>query len=100
GQRELLPLAEGHIDASGPRRTQLRLEPRRQARDDVPGAGAIDGGDNSGLVIHAGHVAEADGVAGAKFEAEEILERTRQTLAPLVGRHAGERRLVDEDRSG
>src|SRR5213593_428571 len=75
GQRELLPLAERHIDASGPRRTQLRLEPRRQARDDVPGAGAIDGGDNSGLVIYAGHVAEADGVAGAKLEAEEILER-------------------------
>ena len=35
----------------------------------------------------------------AELEAEEILERARQARAPLVGRHARQRRVVDEDRA-
>ena len=40
GERELLPLAERHLDAAGPGRAELRLEARRQPGDDVVGAGA------------------------------------------------------------
>ena len=43
GQRELLPLAERHVHAARPRRPELRVEPRRQPRHHVVGAGAIDG---------------------------------------------------------
>ena len=74
--------------------------PGRQPRDDVVGAGALDGRDDRGLVVHARHVADADGVAGAELEAEEVLERAGQARAPLVGRHARERRVVHEDRAG
>ena len=34
-----------------------------------------------------------------KLEPEEILECARQARPPLVGRHARQRRLVDEDRA-
>ena len=55
--------------------------------------------DDRRLVVQARHVAEADGVARAELEAEEVLERAGQPRAPLVGRHARQRRVVDEDRA-
>ena len=67
--------------------------------DDVVGAGALDGRDDGRLVVQARHVAEADGLARAELEAEEVLERAGQARPPLVGGHAGERRVVDEDRA-
>ncbi len=36
-------------------------------------------------------------MAGAELEAEEVLVRAGQTLAPLIGRHARELGAVDED---
>ena len=60
GQRELLPLAERHLDAAGPGRPELRVEPGVQALDDIGGAGAIDGRDDGGLIVQPGDVADAD----------------------------------------
>jgi hypothetical protein len=69
-QRQLLPLPEGHFDASRPRRSELRVEPGGQSRDDVRSTGPIDGGLDGGNVIHAGLVAHADRVARPELEAE------------------------------
>ena len=99
-QRELLPLAERQLDSARPRRTELRVEARRQTGDDVAGAGAIDRRDHRGLVVQPGDVAQTDRVPRAEFEAEEILERARQARPPLAGRHARQRRVVHEDRTG
>ena len=68
-----------------------------QSRDHVVGAGAADRRQHGGLVVDARHVAEADRLPRAELEAEEVLERARQARPPLVGRHAGERRVVHEN---
>src|ERR1700689_5896047 len=83
-ERQLLPLAETHFDSTGPGRAELRLEAGVQMRDHVVGAGAIDGGNDGGLVVEPRDVAETDRVARLKFEAEKILERARDVLAPIV----------------
>src|SRR5437773_2474057 len=43
------------------------------------------------------HVADPDRVTRAELEAEEVLERARQPLAPCVRRHTREVRTVDEN---
>ena len=73
--------------------------PAGQPRDDVVGPGALDGADDGGLVVEPGHVADADGLARAELEAEEVLEGAGEALAPLVGRHARQRLAVHEDRA-
>ena len=70
---------------------------RRQVNHDIVGARAPDRGDDRRLVVQARHVADADGVAGAELEAEEILKRAGEAVAPLVGAHARELGAVDED---
>ena len=100
GERELLPLAEGHLDALRPGRAELRLQARRQPTDDVVGAGAADGRHDRGLVVQPRHVADAHGVAGPELEAEEVLERARQPRAPLVRGHAGQLDAVHQDPAG
>ena len=83
----------GHVGPS----CVSRPDGRRATTSSAPRA--IDGRDDRGLVVQARHVAEADRLAGAELEAEEILERAGQPRAPLVGRHARERRVVHEDRA-
>ena len=95
-QRQLLPLAERQVDAVRPGRAQLGVEPRLQVRDDVVGAGPTDGRDHSGFVVDTNHVAKADRLARAKLETEEVLKRPGQAAAPLVRRHARQRRVVHE----
>src|ERR1700735_424863 len=67
--------------------------------DHVIGTGAIDGGNDSGVVVEPQDVAEADRVARAKLEAEKILERARNVLAPVVSRNPSKVDSVDEDSS-
>jgi len=43
--------------------------------DHVIGAGPADGGDHSGFVVDANHIAKTDGLARRKLEAEEVLKR-------------------------
>ncbi len=68
-----------------PRLTQLRVEPERQPCDHIFGARPSDGGGDGRPIVEAGEVADADGVSGAEFEAEEILERAGEARAPLRG---------------
>ena len=75
GERELLPLAKGDLDAAGPCGAELRLEARAQPIHDIVGTGAANGGDDGGLVVEPGHITDAHGVAGPELEAEEVLER-------------------------
>ena len=74
--------------------------PDRQPRDDIVRAGSFDGGDHGRLIVQARDVADADRLARAEFEAEEVLERAGQPRAPFAGWQAGERRIVDEDAPG
>ena len=71
-----------------------------QTRQNVARARAFDGGEHRRLIVQPGNVAQADGVAGAEFEAEEILERAGEAIAPLGGGQARERRVVHQDRAG
>ena len=87
-QRELLPLPERDLDAVGPGRPELRIEPGDQLRDQAVGAGADHGRLHGALVVESRHVADAHAVPRPELEAEEVLEGARQTRAPLVGRHA------------
>ena len=96
-ERELLPLAEAHLRAAGPRGAELRVESRGESRDDVVGAGAFDRGGDRGLVVESRHVADAHAVARAELELEEILKRAGEARAPRVGGNARERRAVDEN---
>ena len=57
-QRQLLPLAEAHLDAIGPRRPELRVEAGGQARHDILRAGAVDGGHHRTLIVEPRHVAQ------------------------------------------
>ena len=83
-QRQLLPLAERDLDAVGPGRPELGLEPGGQALDTTSSAPARPtAADDRRLVVEPRHVAEADRLAGAELEAEEVLERAGQALAPL-----------------
>src|SRR4051812_7117311 len=87
GQRELLPLAEGDLDAVGPGGSKLCLEAGLQPRHDIVRPGPVYGAHDRGLVVEPGHVSESYGMPRPELEAEEVLEGTGQTLAPLVGPH-------------
>src|SRR5688500_8642152 len=77
-KRELLPLTERHVDTSGPRRPELRIQSRSESRDDIARACTVDGADDRRLIVDTRGVAETDRVSRAKLESKEILERTRQ----------------------
>src|SRR5262245_42367187 len=64
---------------------------------DVVSAGSPDGRDDGRRIRQTRKVADADAVSSKKLEAEEILECTRQTLAPFARVNAGEIDSVDED---
>src|ERR1700678_3724901 len=98
-ERQFLPLAETHFDSAGPGRAELRLEAGIQMRDHVVGAGAIDGGNDGRLVVEPRDVAETDRVARLKFEAEKILERARDVLAPIVNGNPREVHSIYKDTS-
>ena len=97
GERELLPLPEGDLDAVVPRRPELRVEPGGEPLDDVVGAGPADrvgrppGGRRCGARRRRPTVR-----LGEELEPEEVLERAGQPLPPLVARDAGEVDAVDE----
>src|SRR6185312_1227612 len=71
----------------------------RQALDDVVGARAPDRGLDDRALVQTVEIAEADGVVGPELEPEEILERTGEPGAPLVGRELDEIVPVDLDAS-
>src|SRR5215472_16934632 len=85
GQRELLPLAEAHFHPLRPGCAELRIEARDELRDHIFRPGAADGGDYRGFVFEPEHVAKPDGMARAELEAEEVLERPRETRTPFAG---------------
>src|SRR5215831_3396532 len=84
GQRQLLPLTEADLLAPWPGRPELCLEPDGQPSHDVIGTSTVYRGDNGRLVVEAGHVTQANRVPRPKFEAEKILECSRQTRAPTL----------------
>ncbi len=49
------------------------------------------------LIVEPRHIADADGMARLKLEAEEILERAGEALAPVVGGNARQIHAVDQD---
>jgi hypothetical protein len=75
----------------------LRVEAGAEAGDDVVRARPSDRVGDGGNVVEPRHVADADRLAGDELEAEEVLERTGEPLAPLGCRHARQRLPFDED---
>ena len=89
GEGQLLPLAEGDIDAIVPGRPELRAQAAGQGVDDVPGSGPVQRGEQGRIDIKPRHVAKADRLPGLKLEPEEVLERPGQPLAATaLGRSA------------
>ena len=84
-QRQLLPLAKGHVDAARPGRPELRVESRLQAGDHIAGPGAIDRRCHGRHVVETREIADADRLPRQKFEAKEILERSGRARPPLSG---------------
>ena len=82
GEGDLLPLPEADLDAVLPGRSELGVEPRREAGDDVVGAGSIDRSLDGRDVVEARRVADADALAGDELEAEEVLEGAGQPFPP------------------
>ena len=77
----------------------MRLEAGIQMRDDVIGARAIDCGNDGRLVVDPRDVAETHRMARLKLEAEKILERTRDVLAPFVNPNPREVDSIYKDAS-
>src|SRR5439155_10397038 len=97
GQRELLPLAEAHLNTAGPGRSQLRLQSGSEAFQHILGSGAVYGRHHRRLVFKPGNVADAYGMARAEFETKEVLERAGETRSPFVGRDPREIQSVDQN---
>ena len=82
---------------SGQVGAELRLEPGRQPLDHVVRSGPLDGRDHRGLVVEAGHIADAHGMARPELEPEEILKRAGEPRPPFVGAHAREVDAIHQD---
>src|SRR5678816_1214596 len=61
------------------------------------GSRALDACRDRLQIVHPGNIANPDGLPREELEPEEILERTRHSLAPTVRRHPPQRRVVHED---
>src|SRR5271157_2710305 len=96
-QGELLPLAEADLHATGPGRTELRLEPGRQLGDHVVRSRTVDGCRHRGFVVESRNITNADGMARPELEPEEVLKRARKPRPPRIDVHARELESVDQD---
>ncbi len=104
GQRELLPLSERQLDSARPRRTELRVEARRQAVDDIGCAGAIDGRGTRRLVVERGQVAQPDRLPARGTRSGRNPERrrrgaSRHSLAGTRASGVSSNRMEPEDGS-
>src|SRR5206468_7278080 len=72
GQRQLLPLPEGHLDTARPGRAELGVETGRQLVHDVGRAGPVDRGAHRRYLVDARYVADADRLPGQQLEPAEL----------------------------
>ena len=77
-QRQLLPLAERDVDALGPGRPQLRVQPRRSRSTTSSAPARPTAARHRRLVVEARHVADADRLPRAELEAKEVLKGAGQ----------------------
>src|SRR5271163_4187798 len=84
GERQLLPLPEGNVDALMPGGAELRSQASWQGVDDVTRAGPVQRGNKGRIAVTPGQVAQADRLPGLELEPEEVLERPGKPFPPLL----------------
>ena len=97
-QGELLPLAERHLDAAWPRRSQLGVHARGQPRDDIASAAAIDGRPHGRTHRRCAARRRGRRSAGRGTRSGRSPETPRPfAIAMRSAEHARERHVVDQD---
>ena len=76
------------------------FEAAAKTLDYIVGACPSDSHADRRLVVQPRHVADADRLPGAKFEAVEVLTRAGQSRAPLIRGHARQRLTVNINAAG
>ena len=97
GQRQLLPLPEAHLDALGPGRAELGVEPGVEALDDVVGPGPLDRRDDGRLVVERGTSPRPTLWLARSSKRKKSWNAPARRARQPVGRHARQVDAVDED---
>ena len=100
GQRQLLPLTVGDVDALVPGRPELRPQAGGRASTTSRAPARSSAATSGRIAVTPGQVTEADRLPGLELEPEEVLERPGQAFPPLLRIDVRQVRAVDQDAAG